>query len=296
MQRRIAGFAAWLMMAVTGCALAGGPAEPVVDENAGQVEDKTPEKPNFDMSAFLALPVESNPLADEILVAWTKERDAILSGTAAPLLDWHERVRDYQKTSEESGDPFVQEVYQRIALDQYGRFEGPFSPEGAHATASRLGFEIQEDDAAAVTDRLMRQFILIDMDNTAFLQRELAARGGRWWTVAEVGSDAAHMIWLLTQHADQTPEFQQYALEQMIPLLETGDVNRNNYAYLWDRVAVADGRPQRFGTQGRCMGPGDWVADEIEAPAEEVNQRRADFDISMTFEENDSRLDAVCPQ
>lgn len=112
----------------------------------------------------------------------------------------------------------------------------------------------------------------------------------------EVGADTASQIWLLTQHADLTPAFQQMALEKMAPLLETGGVNRNNYAYLWDRVAVAQERPQLFGTQGRCMRPGDWVAFEVEAPAEEVNARRAAFDIKMTFEENKARIDAMCPQ
>lgn len=272
------GIASWVLAACATPAPAAGPIA----------------APASDVRVWLSTPPDPNPLADEIMKAWIGERDALLSGERAPSLDWHQTVIGYQQTSQESGNPFVQQVYRRIALDQYGRLGGVFTPDSALAIASRLGFDLPSEDAPPLVDRLIRHFIEIDLDNTAFLQRELNARQGKWWTVTEVGKDTANMIWLLTQHADQTPEFQRYALEQMVPLLETGDVNRNNYAYLWDRVAIKDGRPQRFGTQGRCVAPGDWEAFEIEAPVDEVNQRRADFDISMTFEENDDRLDADC--
>ncbi|KCZ98106.1 hypothetical protein HPO_12348 [Hyphomonas polymorpha PS728] len=275
---------------------AGEPAAPPEEAAPEAAEEEKKPKANLDLSDWLATPPAPHPQADEVLAAWTAERDAILAGEKAPFLDWHQKMRDYQQTSDESDDPFVKEVYRRVALDQYGRMDGPMTPEAPVALAARLGFELDEEGGAAFGDRIMRALVRTDLDNTAFLQRELEARGGRWWTVEEVGADTASNIWLLTQHADQTPAFQQMALEKMAPLLETGNVNRNNYAYLWDRVAVAQERPQRFGTQGRCMGPGDWVAFEIEAPAEEVNARRAAFDIQVTFEENKARIDAMCPQ
>lgn len=254
-----------------------------------------PPKVSFDLSDWLSTPTDPHPQADEVLLAWIAERDAILAGETPPFLDWHEDVRGYQKTSDASHDPFVKEVYRRIALDQYGRLDGPMSPEAPIVLGARLGFQLDEAGGAAFSERLMKKLVGIDIDNTAFLQRELDLRDGRWWTVEEVGADTAHMIWLLIQHADQTPSFQQEALEKMAPLLESGEVNRNNYAYLWDRVAVAQDRPQRFGTQGMCTGPGNWDAFEIEEPVEDVNARRAEFGIKMTFEQNKARLDAICP-
>lgn len=268
------------------------PAEEATSEEAAW-EEKRP-KVSFDLSDWLATPPAPHPKADEVLEAWIAERDAILAGEKAPFLDWHEQMRDYQQTSDESDDPFLKEVHRRVALDQYGRMDGPMTPEAPIALAARLGFELDEEGGAAFADRIMRALVRTDLDNTAFLQRELEARGGRWWTVKEVGVDTADKIWLLTQHADQTPAFQQTALEKMAPLLETGDVNRNNYAYLWDRVAVAQDRPQRFGTQGRCVAPGNWQPAEIEAPAEMVDQRRADMNISVTSDENKRRLDQYC--
>lgn len=269
-----------------------GEREDVASEEVAE-ENKT--KSSFDLSDWLATPPMPHPQADEAYQAWREERRAILAGEKAPFLDWHPQMRDYEIASDESEDPFVKEIYSRVALDQYGRMDGPMTPEDPSRIAARLGFDLDEMGAMAFGDRMMRDLVQIDIDNTAFLQRELDARNGRWWTLAEVGEETSGNIWLLTQHADQTPDFQREALEKMVPLLETGDVNRNNYAYLWDRVAVADGRPQRFGTQGRCTGPGDWVAFEIEAPAEEVNARRQAFDIKSTFEENKARIDAMCP-
>lgn len=258
------------------------------------VEDNPP-KVSFDLGDWLSTPPDPHPQADEVLLAWIAERDAVLAGERPPFLDWHEAVIGYQRTSDASSDPFVKEVYRRIALDQYGRRDDPMSPEAPILLAARLGFQLDEAGGSAFSERLMKKLIGIDIDNTAFLQRELDSRDGRWWTVAEVGTDTAYMIWLLTQHADQTPTFQQEALEKMAPLLETGEVNRNNYAYLWDRVAVAQDRPQRFGTQGRCTGPRNWDAFEIEEPVADVNARRAEFGINMTFEQNKARIDAICP-
>lgn len=274
---------------------AGEPAAPPEEAAPEVAAEKETPKAGFDLSDWLATPPAPHPQADEAFEAWIAERDAILGGEKAPFLDWHRQMRDYQQTSNESDDPFVKEVYRRVALDQYGRIDGAMNPDGPIALGARLGFALDEEGGAAFGDRIMRALIRTDLDNTAFLQRELEARDGRWWTVEEVGADMAGQIWLLTQHADLTPAFQQMALEKMAPLLETGDVNRNNYAYLWDRVAVAQERLQRFGTQGRCIGPGSWVAFEIEAPAEEVNARRAAFDIKTTFEENKARIDAMCP-
>lgn len=291
--------AAMVAAVLAGCVSLAIPAGPPMDAAEAMppdVEDEKPSKVSFDLGSWLATPPEPHPKADEAMQAWIAERESVLAGTTLPSLSWHEQVRGYQRTSDESTDPFVKEVYRRVALDQYGRFNGPMSPDAPVALAARLGIDLDEAGGLAFGERLMRVLVGIDLDNTSFLQRELEARDGRWWTVADVGADPTHMIWLLTQHADQTPAFQQEALEKMKPLLEAGEIRRNNYAYLWDRVAVAQERPQRFGTQGRCVSAGNWQAFKIEAPAEEVNERRAAYGISVTFEENKARIDAMCPQ
>ncbi|MEZ4358709.1 MAG: DUF6624 domain-containing protein [Kofleriaceae bacterium] len=84
-------------------------------------------------------------------------------------------------------------------------------------------------------------------DNTAWLRRVVAEHG--WPTHAMVGEDGAHSAWLLVQHADADPAFQAECLAKMEPLLRSEQASEVDYAYLYDRVAVAEHRPQRYGTQ-----------------------------------------------
>ena len=64
-----------------------------------------------------------------------------------------------------------------------------------------------------------------------------------------VGADGAHDAWLLVQHADKDLPFQKQCLALMQPMVATGEVTAIDVAYLDDRVAVAEHRPQTFGTQ-----------------------------------------------
>ena len=51
------------------------------------------------------------------------------------------------------------------------------------------------------------------------------------------------------------------------------ETDGENYALLFDRIQVNAGKPQRFGSQGRCDGQ-SWVPDVIDSPAD-VDRRRA---------------------
>ena len=92
-------------------------------------------------------------------------------------------------------------------------------------------------------------------------------------TRAQVGKEGVEAAFLLIQHADRDPDFQ----EAMLPLLEkayaAGEVPGDALGMLTDRVLKARGRPQRFGTQmtGR---DGKMVMDSVEDPAN-LDQRRA---------------------
>ncbi len=70
-----------------------------------------------------------------------------------------------------------------------------------------------------------------------------------WIDRKRFGRTVSDQAWLLVQHADDYPEFQTMALGRMEKYLASGGVNRGNYAYLWDRVAVNTGKKQRYGTQ-----------------------------------------------
>jgi len=100
-----------------------------------------------------------------------------------------------------------------------------------------------------------------------------------WITVSDFGVQADRNAWLLVQHADHDPQFQSDVLKKLEPLCPKGETNPANYAYLYDRVAASwndtsKQKPQRYGTQGTCVGPGKWEPIPIEDP-DKVDERRA---------------------
>jgi hypothetical protein len=129
-------------------------------------------------------------------------------------------------------------------------------------------------------DQAARKLEPIDLDvlrkvdaHNLEIMRPLLARFD-WFTISKYGAKADDDAWLLVQHADKAPDFQKQVLARLEKHVEAHESRRNNYAYLFDRVAIADGRPQRYGTQGRCTGPGRWQPKPIEDAAK-VDERRA---------------------
>lgn len=109
----------------------------------------------------------------------------------------------------------------------------------------------------------------IDARNTERLRAMVAEIG--WPTRSKVGPAAEHVAWLLVQHADHDVAFQRHCLALMER--ESGDeVCANHLAYLEDRIRVAEGRPQRYGTQLNMTDHGLDVK-ELEDPAN-VDERR----------------------
>lgn len=86
----------------------------------------------------------------------------------------------------------------------------------------------------------------IDHKNTERLKAIIAEIGLP--TASKVGQLAASSAWLLAQHADHDPEFQTKYLNLM-KIAPEGEVSKRNIAYLEDRIAVASGEPQNYGTQ-----------------------------------------------
>ena len=92
-----------------------------------------------------------------------------------------------------------------------------------------------------------------------------------WPGKSLVGEQAAHAAWLLVQHADADPEFQQRCLERM-KAAPPGEVSQIDIAYLTDRVLVAQKRPQIYGTQCRDVN-GKFEPQECVDP-ERLDERR----------------------
>ncbi|WP_454719096.1 DUF6624 domain-containing protein [Caulobacter segnis] len=101
----------------------------------------------------------------------------------------------------------------------------------------------------------------VDDDNRSWLRARVASRG--WFKISTSGADADRAAFLLVQHADREPAFQGEMLALLESLVAAGETKPSNFALLSDRVFVAQKRPQRYGTQGRCLVTG-WAPFDIE--------------------------------
>lgn len=180
-------------------------------------------------------------------------------GTAPPLVECQDHAALAKRFAE------------MVELDQYVRR----APSGL--------FELQIDEATRneVMTRMMTGAMRVDAEHTSELRAYIEAKG--WPRVSEVGETVSHNAWIIAQHADQDRAFQKDVLRRLEELLPEGEVSGRNYAYLWDRVARGEDRPQRYGTQGRCVGPATWEPDEIEDAAN-VDARRAARGLSTLAE------------
>lgn len=108
-----------------------------------------------------------------------------------------------------------------------------------------------------------------------------------WPSISKVGKEASSNAWLLVQHADHDQEFQKKCLELMKSEPEN-DVDKINIAYLEDRVAVAEGRPQIYGTQFYKDSDGKMQPRQI-LDLENIERRREEMGLE-SFEEYQKRM------
>ena len=104
-------------------------------------------------------------------------------------------------------------------------------------------------------------------NRTAF--KEIVQEYG-WPGVSLVGKQGANAAWLLVQHSDADHDFQVSCLELMEAMPE-GEIEKQQIAYLTDRILVAEKKPQRYGTQMDA----EFQPKPIEDP-EQVDERRAE--------------------
>jgi hypothetical protein len=121
-----------------------------------------------------------------------------------------------------------------------------------------------ERDALA---RAMR----IDDENSAWLRNIVSAWG--WPGRSLVGEEGSHAAWLLAQHADGDPSLQKHCLTLLEPAVAAGEASPGDLAYLTDRVLLAEGATQIYGTYIVAR-DGRFAACRLRDP-ETVDDRRA---------------------
>jgi hypothetical protein len=117
----------------------------------------------------------------------------------------------------------------------------------------------------------MEEWTKIDADNTAYMKSVIDKHG--WPGKSMVGDDGALAAFLMVQHADRDPAFQKKCLPLMEAAVLAKEASASQLALLTDRVLLAEGKQQRYGSQFTVV-DGKSVPRPIEDP-EHVDARRA---------------------
>ncbi len=101
------------------------------------------------------------------------------------------------------------------------------------------------------TKRKEAILLMIETDSLHYPKLQRIFKQCGYPTVEEGGGSAPFLFWLLVQHQDKHPTFQDSVLKAMKPLVDSGKVSGALYAYLLDRVNLNTGKLQVYGTQTR---------------------------------------------
>ena len=119
-----------------------------------------------------------------------------------------------------------------------------------------------------------------DGENLPWLKQVVTSVG--WPGRSLVGEDGAHAAWLLAQHADSDPGFQRRCLDLLTAAVENGQATAVEQAYLTDRVLLAEGKPQEYGTQAIAR-DGGFQPRNLREP-DRVDERRASVGLGSLAE------------
>lgn len=186
------------------------------------------------------------------------------------------------------GADLAQKLLARPLGEQMLRF-GLGWGEGKASVAPKLSPGVR----AIVVSRIGMAIGRSDHVNTEYLKGIVDKQG--WPKVSAVGERAANAAWLLVQHADDDPVFQLRALRLMEPMVASGEVSKQNHAYLYDRVMLKIAGTQRYATQMTCEA-GQRVPQPLE-DAKSVDRRRAEAGLSSLaeYQQQMTELFGKCP-
>lgn len=112
-----------------------------------------------------------------------------------------------------------------------------------------------------------------------------------WFKKSVYGERAAGAAFLIIQHSDL--ENWRRFVPVLEPLVAQGEVEGQSYGLMYDRLAITEGRPQRYGTQMKCK-DGRWVVDNLEDPGR-VDERRKAMNFPGTMAEYEAHFRTYPP-
>lgn len=103
-----------------------------------------------------------------------------------------------------------------------------------------------------------------------------------------VGERGSHNFWLLIQHQDRNPKFQEEVLSKMKVEVDNKKASPGDYAYLIDRVKVNTGQLQVYGTQMQLNATETSYEPKPVIEPEKLNERRRSVGLSSIEEYTES--------
>ncbi|HCT30567.1 MAG TPA: hypothetical protein DIW31_07495 [Bacteroidales bacterium] len=103
-------------------------------------------------------------------------------------------------------------------------------------------------------------------------------------TIEKVGEKASEAAWLIIQHSIGQPDFMKKSAEMLEKAVQENKANPISLAYLIDRIAVFEGRPQLYGTQFDWDINGEMNPNQVD-DIDKVNQRRKNLGFNSLKEQ-----------
>jgi hypothetical protein len=180
--------------------------------------------------------------------------------------------------SAQENEKLALEISKRCEADQNARKEW-MNFMNKHGKNGLLQLSDLSSELKKSHEKLNSKVTEVDKDNTQWLKKLVQEQG--WPTISQVGKEAASNAWLLIQHADADPQFQKECLDTM-KKLPKDQVSQKNIAYLIDRLLVAEGKKQLYGTQFHLV-EGKWKPNPIEDESK-VDERRKEMNLGSMAE------------
>lgn len=138
---------------------------------------------------------------------------------------------------------------------------------------------LSEADRRRAWTAIWQPLIAEDKANQKALLAMVPPEG--WFYKSKYGPEAARAAFLIVQHGDL--EMWRRFVPVLEPLVAKGEVDGQSYGLMYDRLALSEGRLQRYGSQMLCKN-GKLVADKLEDPAT-VDERRKAMGFKQTLAE-----------
>jgi hypothetical protein len=125
----------------------------------------------------------------------------------------------------------------------------------------------------------------VHIKNARYLENIMQQIG--WPGKDKVGTEARDAAMIIVQHAISLPDFQKRCLQKIKDAIDSGQEEKRNYAFLYDRICFNERRPQKFGTQYDWDENGQLSPWTIENP-NKVNTFRLEYGLNTIDEESEA--------